>query len=285
MSGVAPAAYGLRLAGLQSARWLAVTGADRWPEVSIDRDVGIAGEPALDVDALVLRLRADADHRELVHPLLGRIGSQLALARGGDAMHAGAVSGAAGAWGIIGAKGAGKSTLLAALAAAGTPVVTDDVLVFANGTAMAGPRCIDLRPEADRFGSAVDVRPNDPRRRVSLPRIEAEHRLAGFIHLEWSDAEPGLEPLDHRAALERLLVLRSEKGYPVDPRKLLDLAALPTRLLRRPRSWDGVDATVALVQRLLLERPEGQEAWREYGDRSEEDPWRAQPGIVRGNPK
>ena len=136
-------------------------------------------------------------------------------------------------------KGAGKSTLLASLNEIGVPIVTDDVLVFAGTAVMAGPRCIDLRPDAQRFGLGVAVRPSDPRNRIVLPPIAAEHHLAGVIHLEWSSAETTIEPLDHREAIRRLLILRSDKGYPRSPQVLLDFALLPTVLLKRPRLIAG----------------------------------------------
>jgi hypothetical protein len=41
----------------------------------------------------------------------------------------------------------------------------------------------------------------------------------------------------------RLLILRSEQGYPRDPRTLLDLATLPGLLRRRHRSTTGLDAS------------------------------------------
>jgi hypothetical protein len=209
---------------------------------------------SLDLHTLELRVRADIAHSELVHPLHGRVASYLALAHGADGMHAGAVAGPGGAWAVIGPKGAGKSTLLAGLARAGLLIVTDDILVFRGRTVMAGPRCIDLRPDTQGFGLGVAVRPSDPRNRVALPRIAAEHPLAGLIHLEWSSDGATIVPLDHREAIKRLLILRREKGYPRDPRVLLDLATLPTLVLRRSRSAGGMQAAVAQVECLLLER-------------------------------
>jgi len=253
---LAIAAYGFRFCGLTSGRWLGVTGAAHWPQVSCKLDSSAdAPELALDIDALELRLRADTSHSELVHPRLGRAASHLALACGADGMHAGAVAGDGGAWAVIGPKMAGKSTLLAALSHAGTPIITDDVLVFSGDMAMAGPRCIDLRPDATHWGLGVAVRPTDPRHRISLRPISAEHRLTGVIHLEWSDGGSAIERLHHREALRRLLTLRREKGYPRDPRKLMDLAALPAVRLRRPRSANGLDASTALVQDLLRDQP------------------------------
>jgi hypothetical protein len=166
-------------------------------------------------------------------------------------MHAGAIAGPAGAWAVIGPKGAGKSTLLATLARAGVPIVTDDILVFRDGVAMAGPRCVDLRPDAKGFGLGVAVRPSDPRNRIALPPIAAEHRLVGLIHLEWSPTDTRLDPLDYREAIKRLLTLRSDRGYPRNPQALLDLAALPALVLRRARSMSVLGECVELVQLLL----------------------------------
>ena len=248
----AAAAFGFRLSGLENVEWLSVTGAAHWPEFSYQSDSRPdAPELSLDVAALQLRVRSDVAHSELVHPLLGRAASHIALAQGSDGIHAGAVAGPTGAWAVIGPKGAGKSTLLASLAGAGVPIVTDDILLFQDGAAMAGPRCIDLRPDAKGFGLGVAVRPSDPRNRIALPPIAAEHPLVGLIHLEWSPAETTVEPLDHREAIKRLLILRSDRGYPHDPRALLDLAALPTVALRRPSSMRALDASVELVQALL----------------------------------
>jgi hypothetical protein len=245
-------AYGFRLSGLNTAERLAVTGASHWPQLSYTTDNRPdAAEVSLDVNSLELRVRADVSRSELVHPLLGRVGAQLALASRGDAMHAGAVTGDGRAWIVIGPKGAGKSTLLVGLAHAGVPVVTDDVVVLRDGLVTAGPRCIDLRPDAKGFGLGVAVRPSDPRNRIALPPIAAEHPLAGVIYLEWSPVETAFEPLDPGETIKRLLVLRSEKGYPRDPRMLLDLAGLPSLLLKRPRSRSGFDASVELMRVLL----------------------------------
>lgn len=254
MSVTVSGAYGFRLSGLEAGTWLAVSGASHWPEISCQRDSWpSAPELSLDLDALELRVRGDIAHSELVHPLLGRVASQVALAHGADGIHAGAVAGSAGAWAIVGPKGAGKSTLLASLNEIGVPIVTDDVLVFRGGTVMAGPRCIDLRPDVQRFGLGVAVRPSDPRNRIALPPIAAEHQLAGLIHLEFSPDETTLERMDHREAIKRLLVLRSEKGYPRDPLALLDLAALPTLLVKRPRSISELAATAAQIERMLAQ--------------------------------
>ena len=248
----ATGAYGFRLSGLEANAWLAVTGASNWPEISCTRDTRPdAEELSLDASALQLRVRADIEHSELVHPLLGRVASYIAIAHGADGMHAGAIAGQGGAWAVVGPKGAGKSTLLASLNDIGMPIVTDDVLVFRGAAVMAGPRCIDLRPDTQRFGLGVAVRPGDPRNRIGLPPIAAEYPLAGLIHLEWSSGETTIEPLDHREAIKRLLIVRADSGYPRRPRALLELAMRPTVVLKRPRAMSGLDGAAAEVQRLV----------------------------------
>lgn len=250
-------AYGFRVSGLTDHAWLGVSAASHWPEISCTTDSRPqAPELSLDFDALEVRVRGDIAHSEFVHPLLGRVASHVALAHGFDGMHAGAVVGRAGAWAVIGPKGAGKSTLLASLNDIGVPIVTDDILICRSGVVMAGPRCIDLRPDMHRFGLGMAVRPSDPRNRIALPAIAAEHPLAGVIHLEWSCDATTLQRLDHRDAIKRLLIMRAEKGYPRDPRSLLDLAALPTLLLKRPRSVSRMDAAVGQVARLLANSDE-----------------------------
>jgi len=257
--GGMPAAYGLRLRcegagrwpGLGPAqRWLAVDGAERWPELVLAERTAPGPELSWDARNAALRVRGDVRCEELVHPLLGRAGAWHALHRGGDALHAGAFAGPCGAWLLIGAKGAGKSTLLASLAALGAPIVTDDVLVIIDGLAMAGPRCIDLRGDADRFGPTVAVRPEDPRRRLALPPIAAEHRLSGCLHLEWAECKPSIRLIEHREALRRLLALRADKGYPTRPQTLLALAALPSAVLTRPRGWASLERVAALAAEL-----------------------------------
>ena len=54
----------------------------------------------------------------------------IALLRGGEALHAGAVATEKGAIAIAAASGGGKSSLLAALLQAGLPLLSDDVVVL-----------------------------------------------------------------------------------------------------------------------------------------------------------
>jgi hypothetical protein len=244
-------AYGLRVAGLEPTEWLAVEGAGDWPELRFELD-GAATE--VDPARMRATVAAGTPLAEVVHPTLARLGWQLALSRGRDALHAGALLGAAGAWGVVGTKEAGKSTLLGACARAGLDVMSDDALFLDGGSCFAGPRCIDLRPgRADLLEGTTPVRPATPRHRLTLAPVVGEAPLAGLLFLEWGEA-PELERLGPSAATERLLQRRASDRLPRDPEVLMGLAGLPAYLLRRSRSWDELDATVELVRR-LLERP------------------------------
>ena len=95
----------------------------------------------------------------LYGPILGLV---LRL-RGALALHASAVQMGAGAVGFVGPHGAGKSTLAAALGAAGSPVITDDVLHVRQerGRWIAEPfgSMLKLWPEGARLalGESADL--------------------------------------------------------------------------------------------------------------------------------
>jgi hypothetical protein len=250
MGGVSAAAYGVRLAGAPPTRWLALAGAADWPEVRLERADGV-DRPRIDADRRVATVDSELGVGELVHPALAGIGLTMAVARGLDALHAGAVAGPEGAWAVAGPKEAGKSTLLAACATARIEVVADDVLVVSGEHCFAGPRCVDVRPEADgRFGPATPVRPETPRLRLTLPAGRAEHRLSGLIHLAWG-TKPALRPLSPTESLERLLALRAVDGFPRDPIGLLELSGRPAYELKRSHDWDTLPGAVRAVRGLL----------------------------------
>jgi hypothetical protein len=254
VSTVTAPAYGLRWTGLESDRWLAISGADDWQEMTLAYGDGTDPEGlTVDEEKMEARLGRRLGHDEVVHPLLGRIGSYVAFLRGGDAMHAGAVLGAAGVYAIVANSGGGKSTLLAGLARLGLPIVADDALVLVNGLVQAGPRSVDLRGHTERFGATTPVRPGDPRRRLELPPIAAEHPLAGVVHLEWGDCDPEVAALHHRDALAALVAARAGKGWPARGATVLDLAGLPTYVLRRRHSFDDFDAAIEMLRTRVLD--------------------------------
>ena len=246
MAGALPAAYGFRFEGAPRTPWLAVEGAENWPSVTLELN-GVR-EPEFDLDGLTARFPADVEHGELVHPWIARAAVVIAIERGFEVMHAGALVAGDGAWALVGPKEAGKSTLLAACATAGMTVLTDDTLAMDGDRCLAGPRCLDLREEAaEHYGATVQVRPETPRRRLTLPPTAGEVRLAGLIHLAWGDG-PALEKLSPGDAVRRLLRGREATGAPRDPVRLVDLAGLPTYELRRPRDWRALAATADLLR-------------------------------------
>jgi hypothetical protein len=153
-------------------------------------------------------------------------------------------------WGLLGEKESGKSTVAAWLAQKGYPVLCDDMLAVKGRTAFAGPRCVDLRPEpARRLGIGEQADTDGPRQRwrVSLPPIDAELTLGGWLFLGWAE-EVGTVAVAPRDLLGRLAASRTWRGLPTDPVALLDLAALPARELRRPRGWASFDRAGAALE-------------------------------------
>ncbi|HYZ82471.1 MAG TPA: hypothetical protein VE571_14435, partial [Solirubrobacteraceae bacterium] len=79
--------------------------------------------------------------------------------------------------------------------------------------------------------------------RLTLPPIDAEVPLAGWVSLSWEDRA---EVRRLRGA-ERLRTLGSHRGstlYPASPASLIDLSGLPVLQFCRPRRWDLADEAV-----------------------------------------
>ena len=186
-----------------------------------------------------------------MHPLLAPAAGLLARWQGREALHCGAFVAAGGAWGLTGANEAGKSTLLATLALAGTPVLTDDLLVVdAAGIAYAGPRCVDLR-ELVVVGGDVAARVRSVRAgtrwRLDLVPVGPTAPLRGWFFLDWGDRVEAV-PCPARERFARLGEQRRWPMLPADPHTLLELAVLPAWILRRPR---GAQHMPAVLARLL----------------------------------
>jgi hypothetical protein len=255
------AAYGFRWVGLADEA-LAVGGSDDWPAVSVQRTktdgsdspaVERVGDDTASIQTLAARLRLDrlsstleirAANRlpvaDVVHPALWPAAAVFARWHGHETFHAGAASfDGDGAWAILGERGAGKSSLLAMLARHGVEVLADDLLVVTGQRCFAGPRCIDVRPEA---AAALSIERDAPlvrsseRRRLRLPPCAGEYALRGFLHLTWG-AEVRLERLLPVERLPLLLEHRRVVGLGADFEHVLDLVALPAIRLTRPPDW------------------------------------------------
>lgn len=280
-------AFGFRLHGVPTR---SLTAADRpdWPALHVQRQIGATvAAPAhldessarlslgagdwLEVDrdsrAATYRTAAAVDDDTLIHPWLAPAATIMARWLGREAFHAGAMLVRGGAWAVAGANEAGKSTILASLATRGSAVLTDDLLIVDRaGVAYAGPRCLDLRlPHVVPGAAAGRLRPvrGEARRRMDLPAVADAAPLRGWVFLEWGRRVEALRcPADGR--LTRLLAQRRWAVRPVDPRVLLDLAALPAWILRRPRNAVHLPAAVDL---LLQIADGGGSAGHRRGDR------------------
>ncbi|HKP91622.1 MAG TPA: hypothetical protein VJT75_16770 [Thermoleophilaceae bacterium] len=194
---------------------------------------------------------------DLAHPWLSRAGAMFGHWSGREVLHGGAFVQSGLAWAVLGDTEAGKSTLLAALADRGREVLSDDVLVLDRGAVLAGARCVDLRPGTARAIGVTAARPAraGTRDRLDLPPTAAAAPLGGIVHLAWGDG-----PRAARVAAERRIVLLRDRNWlgeldSIDKRALLDLAALPTVELIRPRALGGVRDSAAALLDAIEDRP------------------------------
>jgi hypothetical protein len=253
-------AYGLRLAGLTSSALVSPV-PESWPQVRLERLAIDRRAPSLaSADENVLETvflngsSVQADRRratvtffmppeveddELVHPYLSPAAVQFAGWLGHTVFHSGAFVHDGGAWAVLGVRSGGKSTTLARLAQSSTPVLSDDILVLDGVNVLAGPRCIDLRPDAaKRLEESSSIVRGGDRRRFPLPAIEPSLPIRGFFFLEWGEelAVRALRPS------ERLdLLNRSCRPETASPASLLELARLPAWRLARPPGFETLD--------------------------------------------
>ncbi len=254
-------AYGLRLSGVPTAERLLVPAPAHWPVLELDVHVTTEDRPRydrVDNERAIIRLRSGGwvtiergagratfcmSHRPvdaaIVHPHLASVAVILSHWLGRETFHAGAFVAGGGVWGVLGDKGAGKSSLLAMLALGGTPVVCDDVLALDGGTALSGPRSIDLRTPAARAlatGTELGVLGGRKRWRMALDPVGAELPIRGWVMLRWSERTE-VNPVRGSERLRNLARNRGGRLYPPEPATLLDLSALPFYELSRARNW------------------------------------------------
>jgi hypothetical protein len=252
-------AYGFQIEADIASRWLAVDGADAWPRLTVEirpdpkpLDEWCHEAPGGMVWLDRARMRAvvplpdGAETDDVVHPGLTVAAYLGARARNEEAIHGGAVAHDGGAWVLLGDHERGKSTMVALLSVLGSQPVADDMIVLRGRRVCAGPRCLDLRPEAAaHLGVSAQVR-SGTRRRMVLAPVAAEHPLRGFVHLAWGD-RPQLRQLAGRGSLSRLIEFMGHLWRP-DPAKLLELAELPHLELTRPRDLGRAEVSARLLQ-------------------------------------
>jgi len=266
-------AYGLRLLGVGGAGAFLVPAPSHWLPLTIDRrtgirarsrqrvddrsaclDMGGGGGIELDRDLGLVRFSTPtpmSDDR-VVHPGLAPVAAVWAHWQGWVAIHGGAFVTDGGAWAVTGAKGMGKSSTVAWLGAQGFPIVADDLLIIADGAVAAGPRCVDLRPDAAAHlgvGTNIGVVGARERWRAPLGGVAAETPLRGWIHLTWGDSVE-IGPLRGSARLTALAASQALLVRGRDNPALIDLAGLPTWRFARPRGFDSLSSVEALVDRI-----------------------------------
>lgn len=228
-------------------------------DVGADRArIAVRDVVTIDVDrerlSVHVRLPEPPRPEGLVHPVLTTPLAIMNRWEGRPSLHAGAVHDGSGALALCGLNAAGKSSALAALARRGLPIISDDLVVVDGGDVLAGPSCVDLRPDvARRFPDAESLGVIGARERFRLttPAAPARSPLLAVVLLEWGDVDaPRLAPLTvvERAGLVHAFDYAALVGLP-EPRALLDLVELPMWRLTRSRD-DSADTALDL----LLER-------------------------------
>jgi hypothetical protein len=263
-------AFGLRIRGIPDEVLPVVPAEAEWPELRVFRKLTAPpkrperiGRRTADVELLygdraVMRRAARTatlltptatDDGTLVHPFLTAAAVIFAWWDGRHAFHGGAFADSANrAWCLLGDRASGKSSTLARISLAGLNVLSDDLIVIDGRDVLAGPRCVDLRPDAAAaLGVAARASPvrGGERVRLSLPPVPAAARLHGWLFLTWADAV-SLRRLRPSEWLDRVAQHRSTSSA-YSP-SLLDLAGLPAWELRRPRRSDSLEPA---VERLL----------------------------------
>jgi hypothetical protein len=267
--------YGLRIEGLAGAGRLLGEACSDWPVLRVEKQVGSthpdiqmvddvratfrlqgdSGSVHLDRATLTARftLNQPTDDEAIVHPFLALSAAIASRWLGRETFHAGAFVVDDGAWAMLGQKGAGKSSTLGYLAVKGTTVLTDDVLVLDDGDALAGPSCIDLRPDAAAYldaGEDLGVVGARSRFRVVMPAAPPRTPLRGWVFPTWSDTIE-IVPIPASRRLPLIAANLALTLAPTRPQRFLDFAALPCFELRRPQRFDLLDETVtALLDRL-----------------------------------
>jgi hypothetical protein len=204
-----------------------------------------------------LQLLQSPSPESLVHPLLASTAIIANHWAGRPAFHAGAFVLGGEVWGVLGARDDGKSSTLAWLSQLHHEVLADDVLVLDGDTALAGPRCIDLRAGAAAhlgIGDELATTGGRERWRVGLPAVTPQVPFCGWITLAWAPTT-AVRPLAFSDRLPLLLRARALPTLRGQEDRWLQLASKPFVRFSRPRRWDALPAAVdTLLATLLAER-------------------------------
>lgn len=273
------AAYGLRIAGLESAGEASRPAPESWPDWKVSQVVdrtddrpgmsiwdatariGIPGTGAWHIERgqrrIELRTRAPWSEEALLHPGLSPAAAVVAHWMNRSVVHAAAVVRDGRAWGIMGNRGSGKSTTAALLAELGFQLLTDDLLVVAGETGFAGPGAVDLRTDAARHlgGRPLGRLGGRERWRKAFPLGPLEAPVEGWVVLEPTG---GAQRCDALPPAERLAVLSRHCSLPQYGRQLLLLADRPMLRFdlgsRRAGALAQVGGLAAAIDRLAASR-------------------------------
>ncbi len=261
-------AYGFRFCGIEGP--LLDEFPDSWPAVNVRQVLQTAGPVALSIDdsraevplfnggnVEVLRdppagtyyLSSLIPPDELAHPYLVPVAAVHALWNGYETLHAGGFVVNNRAWAVLASRRGGKSSLLAALSVAGFDIVSDDLIVTDSERVFAGPRSIDLRPDAvPHFPvtRSLGVAGRRPRWRVDPGSVPPEIPLGGWLTLHWGE-EFKARRIEIGERIKLLAESRTLKGPNPDPGLMLRLAAKPMWAITRPRGWGQMGKVLDLI--------------------------------------
>ncbi len=271
--GSPQSAYGMNITGLpRLAELVPATGGGPTVAIRIDTDRPPPPERPLD-HASGVRLLADGRTLALdrargeatfygpplapdliAHPYLAPVATTVNRWAGREAFHAGAFVADGRAWAVLGPRTAGKSTLMAALAARGTTVLSDDIVVSDGRVAFPGPRCIDLREPPPIPGLDLRLARRETRQRMLLGDDPAPVTLGGWVFLAWGH-QLSCAPRSPAALLSDLATRRSYRFLASDPKLVLALTTLPAWTLTRPAAWSELAAGLDLLEATVTAAP------------------------------
>lgn len=182
------------------------------------------------------------------HPGLLLVSAHVNRWAGRESFHAGSFTVGGRAYLVAGTADAGKSALLTALAAAGATVLSDAGTVTDGRWVYSGPRTIALSEPVPMHVVGLPMQParGETRCRLALGPAPIRRPLAGVFFLRWGGPVRA-EVVSDVARPGRLAALRSLRTLPGDPGVMAAVSGVPAWNLHRPREWNSLDETVALV--------------------------------------
>lgn len=193
----------------------------------------------------------EKSNEELVHPYLAPIAALIHRWEGRAALHAASLAWLGRGMLLVGEPGQGKTTTAAMAVAEGAELLTDDLSIIRDGRLLAGPRSVDVRPEAAALlgSTGIRVRGGARERSVLAAQESSNTSLDFVIHLEFaSRCSLAATPLAMR--LQMLLPQLYWPTVPQGAQVLLTLLSVPHYTLQRPRGKAGLLAAIEELRAL-----------------------------------